>query len=111
GLAFQATATAITCRLENETGLTTMMRFGIVPMFLFSGTFFPVSQLPDWLEPLAMATPLFHAVELVRKLALPGVGAPVVSKMPLWVHLVYLVIMTALGWILAIRFLEGRLKK
>jgi hypothetical protein len=53
-----------------------MFRFAILPMFLFSGTFFPVSQLPDWLEPVAVATPLFHAVELVRKLALPGRGRP-----------------------------------
>lgn len=111
GLAFQATATAITARLEDETGLTTMMRFGIVPMFLFSGTFFPVSQLPDWLEPVAIATPLFHAVELVRKLALPDVAPPVVSTMPLWVHLAYLLVLTVGAWLLAIRFLNARLKK
>lgn len=111
GLAFQATSTAITARLEDETGLTTMMRFGIVPMFLFSGTFFPISQLPDWLEPLAIATPLFHAVELVRKLALPGVGPPVVTTIPVWVHLLYLVVMTTAAWLLAIRFLRRRLQK
>lgn len=111
GLAFQAVATAITSRLEDETGLTTMMRFGIIPMFLFSGTFFPVSQLPDWLEPVAIATPLFHAVELVRKLALPEVGAPVVSSIPMWIHLGYLLVLTVAGWLLAIRFLRQRLKK
>lgn len=111
GLAFQATATAITCRLEDETGLTTMFRFAILPMFLFSGTFFPISQLPDWLEPVAIATPLFHAVELVRKLALPDVGAPVVTSIPLWVHLAYLLVMTVVAWLLAIRFLRERLQK
>lgn len=111
GVAFQATATAITSRIENETGLTTMFRFGIIPMFLFSGTFFPVSQLPDFLEPVAVATPLYHAVELVRKLALPEAGSPVVSSLPLWVHLVYLVAMTAVAWLLAIRFLRVRLQK
>lgn len=111
GLAFQATATAITSRLEDETGLTTMFRFGIIPMFLFSGTFFPVSQLPDVLEPLAMITPLFHSVELVRKLALPGIDTPVVSGIPVWVHLAYLVGMTAIAWYYAIRFLERRLQK
>lgn len=110
GLAFQATATAITSRLQSETGLTTMMRFGIVPMFLFSGTFFPVSQLPHWLEPIAVATPLFHAVELVRKLSLPEVGAPVVSTIPVWMHLLYLTVLTAAAWMLAIRFLRARLR-
>src|SRR5690606_15646618 len=88
-----------------------MMRFGIVPMFLFSGTFFPISQLPDWLEPVAIATPLFHAVDLVRKLALPGVGEGVVTTIPMWVHVAYLVVMTAAGWLLASRYLEGRMKK
>ena len=111
GLAFQATSTAITSRLEDDTGLTTMMRFGIIPMFLFSGTFFPISQLPDFLEPIAALTPLFHAVELVRKLALPDVGEPVVSAMPIWVHLAYLLIMTVVAWTLSIRFLEERLTK
>lgn len=111
GLAFQATATAITARLEDETGLTTMFRFGILPMFLFSGTFFPVSQLPDFLEPVAIATPLFHAVELVRKVSLPDVGPQVVSSIPLWVHLGYLGIMVCVAWWFAIHNLERRLKK
>lgn len=110
GVAFQAASVAFTSRLENETGLTTMMRFGITPMFLFSGTFFPVSQLPDWMEPVAAATPLFHGVELVRKLALPGVEPPVVSTIPLWVHAAYLVAMTTIAWLLAINWLARRLK-
>ena len=42
------------------------MRIGVFPLFLFSGTFFPVSQLPDWLQPLALLSPLYHAVELCR---------------------------------------------
>jgi lipooligosaccharide transport system permease protein len=37
-----------------------------MPMFLFSGTFFPVEQLPDAIEPLARLLPLWHAVELCR---------------------------------------------
>ena len=41
--------------VENDSGFAMLFRFGIVPMFLFSGTFFPVSQLPDWLEPVAWA--------------------------------------------------------
>ena len=42
------------------------MRFGITPLFLFGGAFYPVSQLPDWLEPVARVTPLWHGVELCR---------------------------------------------
>ena len=41
-----------------------------MPLFLFSGTFFPISQLPDWLQPVAWVTPLWHGVELCRALAL-----------------------------------------
>ena len=70
GAAFAAAVTAYTARLKDETGLSTLFRFGIVPLFLFSGTFFPVAQLPDWIESLAYATPLFHGVSLCRGLAL-----------------------------------------
>jgi lipooligosaccharide transport system permease protein len=38
----------------------------VTPMFLFSGTFFPVSNLPDWAQPAAAIFPLHHLVELVR---------------------------------------------
>ena len=37
-----------------------------VPLFLFSGTFFPVDQLPDWLQPFGWLSPLWHGVELCR---------------------------------------------
>ena len=111
GLAFQAASTAFTARVEDETSLTTVMRFGIMPMFLFSGTFFPISQLPQWMQPLAVATPLFHAVELVRKLAIPGIAPPVVTTIPVFVHVLVLSTMTAVGWALAIRLLNRRLRK
>ena len=42
------------------------MRVGVLPLFLFSGTFFPISQLPAWLRPLAVLSPLWHGVELAR---------------------------------------------
>jgi lipooligosaccharide transport system permease protein len=42
------------------------MRIGVLPLFLFSGTFFPVSQLPHALRPLAAVSPLWHGVELCR---------------------------------------------
>ena len=48
-----------------------VIRFGAMPLMLFSGTFFPVSQLPGWLRPLAYATPLWHGVALCRGLS-PG---------------------------------------
>ncbi|UCF91755.1 MAG: ABC transporter permease [Desulfobacterales bacterium] len=38
----------------------------ITPMFLFSGTFFPVANLPLWVQPVASALPLYHLTELAR---------------------------------------------
>ncbi len=110
GLAFQTVVTAFTVTREDETSLSTMFRFGIIPLFLFSGTFFPISQLPDYLQGFAYVTPLFHGVELVRKVALPGVDESVVTNLPISVHIAYLAVMTVLGLVLASRFLERRLK-
>ena len=111
GLAFQAAATAYSARLEDDMNLTNAFRFVIMPLYLFSGTFFPISQLPDWLEPVAFVTPLFHAVELTRKVALPGVGVPVVTSVPTWVNIAYLLAMITVAWLLAIRSMRLRLQK
>jgi lipooligosaccharide transport system permease protein len=70
GLAFAAPIVAFSVTLERDSGLTALFRFGIIPMFLFSGTFFPVEQLPAALQPLAYITPLWHGVDLCRDLSL-----------------------------------------
>ena len=66
GLAFAAPLTAYSAGQDSDLSFPIIMRVAVMPMFLFSGTFFPVDQLPDWLEPLAWVTPLWHAVELCR---------------------------------------------
>ncbi len=109
GLAFQALSTAYTAGLKADTGLTNAYRFGIMPLFLFSGTFFPITQLPTALQWVAVATPLYHGVELTRKVALPELGPPVVSTIPVWVHVAYLVAMFAGGAWWAVRRLDRRL--
>ncbi|MEX2133265.1 MAG: ABC transporter permease [Acidimicrobiia bacterium] len=111
GLAFSTSVTAFTITREDDTSLSTMFRFGIIPLFLFSGTFFPISQLPGYLQPIAYATPLFHGVELVRKVALPGADSTVVTSIPVWVHIAYLVVLTAVSLYLASRWLDKRLRK
>jgi len=70
GLAFAAPVAAYAVTLERDSGLTALFRFGIMPLFLFSGTFFPVSQLPAALRVVAYLTPLWHGVDLCRHLAL-----------------------------------------
>lgn len=109
GVAFQAVATGYTAGLASDSGLTNAYRFGVMPLFLFSGTFFPIGQLPGFLQTLAVATPLYHGVELTRKVALPELAPPGVSAMPMWVHLAYLVVMLVVGMMWAARRLEARL--
>ena len=111
GVAFTTAITAWTLTQKDGRSLSTLFRFLIVPLFLFSGTFFPISQLPDWLEPVAYFTPLFHGVELVRKVALPGVDESIVSSIPTWVHVAYLVAMALAGLYLSIRLLDKRIRQ
>jgi len=70
GLAFAAPIAAWAITLKNEMPFAVVFRFGMIPLMLFSGTFFPLSQLPAWLRPLAYATPLWHGVALCRGLSL-----------------------------------------
>ena len=105
GMAFAAPVTAYTASTDEEARLSTLFRFAIIPMFLFSGTFFPVAQLPDWLEPVAYATPLWHGVELCRAASL---GAT--TSVAAWAHTGYLALWTAAGWYLSVVALRRRLQ-
>lgn len=70
GLAFAAPITAFSAGQKNDQGFNVIFRFFITPLFLFSGTFFPIDQLPAVIRPLAWLTPTFHGVELARGLSL-----------------------------------------
>jgi lipooligosaccharide transport system permease protein len=74
GIAFAAPVSAFAATQDKDSSFSTLYRFAIIPMFLFSGTFFPISQLPAWLQAVAYATPLFHGVALCRDLTLGTVG-------------------------------------
>lgn len=66
GVAFAAPITAWAATRQRDQSFPNILRFVIMPMFLFGGTFYPVSQLPDVLEPIARITPLWHGVQLCR---------------------------------------------
>lgn len=105
GIAFTAAVTAYSSNLKDDQGLPALFRFGIVPMFLFSGTFFPVSQLPDWIEPVAAITPLWHGVELSRAWAF--------GYAPSWpptLHVGVLVAVLLAGALLSFRTFETKLQ-
>jgi lipooligosaccharide transport system permease protein len=74
-------------------------------MFLFSGTFFPIEQLPELIRPLAWLTPLFHGVALTRALALGRDLDPVV----IGIHVAVLLALIAVGTALALRTFQRRL--
>ncbi len=105
GLAFAGPVTAYASRLENEAGLSTIFRFVITPLFLFSGTFFPVSLLPGWIQPIAYVTPLWHSVELTRSVAL---GTPTTFD-PI-VHYAVLIVYLLIGAFIARHFFQKRLR-
>ena len=66
GLAFAAPLTAFAATQETDARFALVMRFLVLPLFLFSGTFFPISQLPTLLQALAWISPLWHGVVLCR---------------------------------------------
>jgi lipooligosaccharide transport system permease protein len=65
-VAFATILSGFAIRQRSDTGLSLVFRLGIMPIFLFSGSFFPVSVLPAGLRPVAWLSPLWHGVELAR---------------------------------------------
>ena len=104
GLAFAGPISAFAAHAQNDNGFAALFRFGIVPMFLFSGTFYPVTRLPEALQWLAYATPLWHGVELCRDLTL----GPASALADLG-HAAYLLLWAAAGVALSLRTHARRL--
>jgi lipooligosaccharide transport system permease protein len=96
GMAFAAPLVAFTAVAKNESRLSSLFRFAIIPMFLFSGTFFPIGQLPGWLQPVAYVTPLWHGVDLARSIALD-----IPAHIGATFHVAYLTVWVVAGWYLA----------
>jgi len=106
GAAFTTPFAAYAATVESDAAFVPVNRFIVVPMFLFSGTFFPVSRLPLPLEWLAYATPLWHGVELCRMFTLGHVHV-----LPALGHAAYLLLFVLLGLIWAQRTYAERLLK
>jgi lipooligosaccharide transport system permease protein len=92
GMAFAVPIVAYAATREGDAAFAALFRFVIVPMFLFSGTFFPVTQLPRALRIVAYVTPLWHGVDLCRSLALGDAG--VVRSLG---HAAYLLVFVVVG--------------
>jgi len=107
GLAFGLPLLAYSASLKDDSGqFAAVQRFVFTPLFLFSGTFYPLETLPTALHWIGWISPLWHASELGRVLSY---GAP----RPGWlvaVHVLALVVLAVGGWLLARRAFTRRLR-
>jgi lipooligosaccharide transport system permease protein len=99
GLAFAAVGMAATTFMRSWQDFD-FVQLAVLPMFLFSATFYPLSQYPPGLQWLVQLTPLYHGVELVRGLMLGLVDASLLG------HAAFLAAMGAVGVVVAARRIE-----
>jgi len=104
GLAFAAPMAAWVATLETGAPMMRLFRFVIMPMYVFSGVFFPADQVPVALRYLIYGTPLWHGTELCRGLFLGDA-----SRAALLGHTAYLAALTVLGLLVARRTYRRRL--
>lgn len=106
-----ATATLVTWYtstvVDDKGQMAVIMRFIVMPLFLFSGTFFPLSQLPIFLQWIGWLSPLWHGAQLGRVLSY-GMAEPIWLTVS---HVVYLVLLLIIGWRGTQRVVERRLYK
>jgi lipooligosaccharide transport system permease protein len=108
GIAFAAPIAAFTATQRTPDRFAALFRFGITPLFLFSGTFFPIESLPSFLQPVAWLSPLWHGVAVCRALMLGTIGDELLLAV---VHVAVLVAITVVGCYAAIRTIDARLEK
>ena len=102
GLAFATPVAAWAVTVRSPSQINTVFRFVIMPMYMFSGTFFAISELPSWIRPLAYALPLWQGVALCRSLSL---GTATLAGTA--VHVAYLLALSIAG-VLAARITYRR---
>lgn len=106
GLAFAAPIAAFSATQKTPERFAAIFRFGITPLFLFSGTFFPLESLPEVVRPLAWITPLYHGGALTRGLSL---GTLLEDPLLAAIHVLVLVACVVVGTWAMIRTIERRL--
>jgi lipooligosaccharide transport system permease protein len=108
GAAFGAMMQALAGMLENEDiFFTVLQRFVIMPLFLFSGTFYPLTNMPIYLQWIGWISPLWHATELGRWLTY----GHEISSLMLYTHFIFLNSLLLFGVIASRRIFTRRLGK
>ena len=104
GLAFATPVAAFAVTVDTLVVLSAIFRFVIMPLYMFSGTFYPTGRLPVWLRDIVLFSPLWHGVQLCRTLAL-GTATTAGTA----VHLAVLLSLAAAGTVAARRTYHRRL--
>jgi lipooligosaccharide transport system permease protein len=108
GFAFGLLIARYMARVEEDVGQPAFIRrFVVAPLLLFSGTFFPLSQMPIYLQWIGWISPLWHGTELGRDVSYG-------QSEPAWlivVHVVYPLALCVYGWIATQRVVTRRLNK
>ena len=104
GLALGMAVTAYSSYQQRETGFVSIGRFVLIPLFLFGGAFFPVSQLPVGIRVVVKVFPLWHGTELSRSFVTHSLGFG-----ELLAHLAYLLLWIVVGTVISTRQFARRL--
>jgi len=107
GMAFAAPFFGVGASAKTDSVFSVVYRVGVMPLFLFSGAFFPITALPPVLQVIAKCSPLYHGVELTRDLMLRPL-ASLDWGVELG-HVAYLVVLVAVGAWWSIGRLQARL--
>ena len=101
--ALSAGAMCLTGITKEISSLEKVMTLVVMPLFLFSGTFYPIALYPEFLRPIVQATPLYHSASLLRALTTGEVGTGT-----LW-NVAYLFAFLAIAGVAAIKLMRRRL--
>jgi len=104
GFAFAAVGLAATTFLRSWQDFE-FVQLAVLPLFLFSTTFYPLSTYPEPLQVVVRCTPLYHGIELVRRLVTGEVGWSLLG------NAAYLLVMGLVGLAIGARRLSGLLLK
>lgn len=102
--AFSAVGMAITSYMKTYQQMD-LINVVLLPMFLFSGSFYPITVFPEWIQAVIQALPLWHAIELVRGLMLGNITAGLLT------HVLYFMVMILIGTTLTTRRLTALFMK
>ena len=105
GTAFATLTFAYSVRLKSEEGFGLLFRLGVLPLTLFSGAFFPITNLGPVLEWVARLTPLWHGVSLSRMFCLDTVDWSLAG-----INVAVLVVLCVVGWRWSVTGLDKRLE-